>query len=103
MDNDPKLTETTIVGGILLWDVPERPHGAVDVVNNGVPCTAYSTANKKKSEQAQEATRALWRRAFGIADLVAIKQEGVFICENPSRTELTGCKRRPVRDMELVV
>ena len=99
VDNDPKFTETTVIGDILNWDVPERLHGAVDVVTVGVPCTAYSTANKKKNEEAMEATRVLWRRAFQIVDLV-LKHGGVYICENPSRTELTGCKSRPVGDME---
>ena len=64
-----KFTETTIICDVLEWEVPERLHGSVDVVTIGVPCTAYSTANKKKSEEAQEATRVLWRRAFEIADL----------------------------------
>ena len=98
-DNDAKFTDTTIVCDVLEREVPERLHGAVGVVTIGVPCTAYSTANKKKSEEKQEATRVLWRRAFEIADLV-LKPNGVFVCENPSRTELTGCKSRPVGDME---
>ena len=99
VDNDAKFTDTTIICDVLEWEVPERLHGAVDVVTIGVPCTAYSTANKKKSEEAQEATRVLWRRAFEIADLV-LKSNGVYVCENPSRTELTGCVSRPVGDME---
>jgi len=101
VDNDPKFVETTIICDILEWEVPEYLHGAVDVVTIGVPCTAYSTANKKKTEEAQEATRILWRRAFEITDLV-LKPNGVFVCENPSRTELTGCKSRPVGDMERI-
>ena len=102
VDNDAKFTDTTIVCDVLEWEVPERLHGAVDVVTIGVPCTAYSTANKKKSEEAQEATRVLWRRAFEIADLV-LKPNGVFVAENPSRTELTGCKSRPIGDMEALI
>jgi len=102
VDNDPKCTDTTIIIDVLEWEVPERLHGAVDVVTIGVPCTAYSTANKKKTEEAQEATRVLWRRAFEIADLV-LKSNGVFVCENPSRTELTGCKSRPIGDMEALI
>lgn len=102
VDNDPKLPGTTIVCDLLEWEVPERLHGAVDCVTIGVPCTAYSTANKKKTEESQEATRALWRRSFEITDLV-LKPGGVFVCENPSRTELTGCKSRPVGDMERVI
>ena len=82
--------------------MPERLHGAVDWVTIGVPCTAYSTAKKKKSEEAQEATRVLWRRAFEIADLV-LKPNGVFVCENPSRTELTGCASRPPGDMDALI
>ena len=101
VDNDPKFTETTVVCDILDWEVPERLHAAVDVVTIGVPCTAYSTANKKKNEEAMEQTRVLWRRAFQIADLV-LKPGGVYICENPSRTELTGCNSRPIGDMELI-
>ena len=82
IDNDPKFAgETTIVCDVLEWDVPERLHGSVDVATIGVSCTAYSTANKKKSEEAQEATRVLWRRAFEIADLL-LKPNGVFICES---------------------
>ena len=99
IDNDPKFAETTIVCDILQWEVPEHLYGAVDVVTVGVPCTAYSTANKKKPEEVQEATRILWRSAFEITDLV-LKPNGVFVCENPSRTELTGCVSRPVGDME---
>ena len=87
---------------MLEWEVPERLHGSVDVVTIGVPCTAYSTANKNKSEEAQEATRILWRRAFEIADLV-LKPNGVFVCENLSRAELTGCKSRPIGDMEALL
>ena len=79
--------------------MPGRLHGAVDVVTIGVPCTAYSTANKKKALDAQEATKLLWVRAFEIADLV-LKPNGAYVCENPSRTELTGCVSRPVGDME---
>ena len=86
IDNDPKFAETTIVCDVLEWEVPERLHGFVDAVTIGVSCTAYSTANKKKSEEAQEATRVLWRRAFEIAD-VCLKPNGVFVCKNPSRTE----------------
>ena len=48
IDNDAKFTETTIVCDVLEWEVPERLHGSVDVVTIGVPCTAFSTANKKK-------------------------------------------------------
>ena len=70
IDNEPKFAETTIVCDILQWDVPERLHGSVDVVTIGVPCTAYSTANKKKTLEAQEATKLLRVRAFEIADLV---------------------------------
>ena len=102
IDNDPKYTDTTVLCDVLEWEVPERLHGSVDVVTIGVPCTAYSTANKKKTEEAQEATRVLWRRAFEIADLV-LKPNGVFVAENPSRTELTGCKSRPVGDMEALI
>ena len=102
VDNDLKYTETTIVCDVLEWEVPERLNGFVGVVTIGVPCTAYSTANKKKSEEAQEATRILWRRAFEITDLV-LKPNGVFVCENLSRTELTGCKARPVGDMEALI
>ena len=102
IDNDPKYTGTTIICDVLEWEVPERLHGSVDVVTIGVPCTAYSTANKKKSEEAQEATRVLWRRAFEIADLV-LKPNGVFVAENPSRTELAGCKSRPIGDMEALI
>ena len=102
IDNDPKFTDTTIMCDVLEWEVPERLHGSVDVVTIGVPCTAYSTANKKKTEEAQEATRVLWRRAFEIADLV-LKPNGVFVAENPSRTELTGCKSRPIGDMEALI
>ena len=97
-----KFTDTTIVYDVLEWEVPERLHGAVGVVTIGVPCTAYSTANKKKSDEAQEATRVLWRRAFEITDLV-LKPNGVFVCKNPSRTELTGCKSRPIGDMEALI
>ena len=99
IDNDPKYTETTIICDVPEWEVPEHLHGSVGVVAIGVPCTAYSTANEKKTEEAQEATRILRRRAFEIADLV-LKPNGVIVCENPSRTELTGCKSRPVGDME---
>jgi hypothetical protein len=102
VDNDEKFTDTTVVCDVLQWEVPERLHGSVDVVTIGVPCTAYSTANKKKSEEAQEATRVLWRRAFEIADLV-LKPNGVFVAENPSRTELTGCTSRPIGDMEALI
>jgi hypothetical protein len=102
VDNDAKFTDTTIICDVLEWEVPERLHGAVDVVTIGVPCTAYSTANKKKSEEKQEATRVLWRRAFEIADLV-LKSNGVYVCENPSRSELTGCKSRPIGDMEALI
>ena len=77
-------------------------HGAVDVVTIGVPCTAYSTANKKKTEEAQEATRVLWMRAFEIADL-CLKSNGCVLAENPSRTELAGCKSRPIGDMEALI
>ena len=49
MDNDAKFTETTIICDVLEWKVPERLHGSVDVVTIGVPCTAFSTANKKKN------------------------------------------------------
>ena len=94
VDNDAKFTNTTIICDVLEWEVPERLHGVVGVVTIGVPCTAYSTANKKKSEEAQEATRMLWRRAFEITDLV-LKPNGVFVCENPSRTELTGASHAP--------
>ena len=48
VDNDSKFTETTIVCDVLEWEVPENLHHAVDVVTIGVPCTAYSTANKKR-------------------------------------------------------
>ena len=102
IDSDPKYTGTTIICDVLEWEVPERLHGAVDVVTIGVPCTAYSTANKKKTEEAQEATRVLWRRAFEIADLV-LKSNGVYVCENPSRTKLTGCKSHPIGDMEALI
>ena len=95
VDNDMKFIATTIVCDVLEWEVPERLHGAVDVVTIGVPCTV----NKKKTLEAQEATKLLRARAFEIADLV-LKSNGVFVCENPSRTELTGCKSRPVGDME---
>jgi len=99
IDNEPKFAETTIVCGILQWEVPERLYGFVDVVTIAVPCTAYSTANKKKSEEAQEATKLLWVRAFEIVD-VCLQPNGVFVCENPSRTQSMGCKSRPVGDME---
>ena len=59
IDNDAKFTEATIVCDVLEWKVPERLHGSVGVVAIGVPCTAYSTADKKKSEEKQEATRVL--------------------------------------------
>ena len=49
VDNDAKFTETTIICDVLDWEIPERLHGSVDVVTIGVPCTAYSTANKKKA------------------------------------------------------
>ena len=62
IDNDPKYTETTYICDVLDWEIPERLHGSVDVVTIGVPCTAYSTANKKKPEESQEATRVLWDR-----------------------------------------
>ena len=81
---------------MLEWEVPERLHGAVDVVTIGVPCTAYSTANKKKTEEAQEATRVLWRRAFEIADLV-LKPNGVFVAENPSSHRTNGLQVTPHR------
>ena len=48
IDNDPKYTDTTIIIDVLEWEVPERLHGADDVVTIGVPCQAFSTANKKK-------------------------------------------------------
>ena len=79
VDNDAKFTDTTIICDVLEWEVPERLHGSVDVVTIGVPCTAYSTANKKKTEEAQEATRVLWRRAFEIADL-SLKPNGCVRC-----------------------
>ena len=47
VDNDPKYTETTIICDVLEWEVPERLHGSVGAVTIGVPCTAYSTANKR--------------------------------------------------------
>ena len=104
IDSDPKYTDTTtIICDVLEWEVPERLHGSVDVVTIGVPCTAYSTANKKKTEEAQEATRVLWMRAFEIADLVLKPNNSVLVAENPSRSELTGCKSRPIGDMEALI
>ena len=102
VDNDAKFTETTIACDVLEWEVPEQLYGAVEVETIGVPCTAFSTANKKKSQEKQEATRVLCRRAFEITDLVLKQPNGVFVCENPSRTELTGCVSRPVGDMESI-
>ena len=100
VDNDSKLPGTTIVCDMLKWKVPERLRGVVDVVTIGTPCTAYSVANKKKTEKAQEMTRELWRRAFAIVDFV-LKPGGVCVCENPSRTELTGIGSDP-GDMERI-
>jgi hypothetical protein len=98
IDSDPKwpATETADVHE---WTPPARLHGTVAVVCVGVPCTHYSTANKQKTEEKFETTRALWRRAFAIADLV-MRPGGVLLCENPSRTELTGCKSQPIGDMQ---
>ena len=32
-----------------------------------------------------------------------LETERVFVAENPSRTELTGCKSRPIGDMEALI
>ena len=101
LDNDPKHRETTWVVDIHEWEPPERLIGNVDVVCIGVPCTAYSTACKKKTPARFQATRELWLRSFEIARRV-LKPNGVMVCENPSRTELTGCKSQPIGDMEIM-
>lgn len=50
-------------------------------------------------------TKALWRRAFEVADVV-LRPGGVFLCENPARTELAGCATHcashPRGDMEVL-
>ena len=46
-------------------------------------------------------TKALWRRAFEVADVV-LRPGGVVLCENPARTELAGCASHPRGDMEVL-
>ena len=99
VDNDPKHSDTTWIADIMQWAPPEGL--IVDVVCIGVPCTAYSTANKRKTAERFQQTRALWLRAFALADQV-LRPGGIIVCENPARTELTGCKSQPTGDMQLM-
>ena len=100
LDNDPTTKPTWCVS-IHDWEPPPGLRGAVDVICIGVPCTAYSTACKKKSEERFEATRAMWRRSFELCESL-LKSNGVILAENPARTELTGCCSRPIGDMEMM-
>ena len=72
---------------------------------SGADCTDTKAAISDSGADCTDTKAAIsvaGARAFEITGLVP-KPNGVFVCENPSRTELTGCKSRPIGDMEALI